>query len=233
MLLWERASGRRAAELRPGGGAVVEVQLVGGRLIVQHLCSHSARGSVTTVWRADELAAAGGGGGGCIARFGGWACLDPSGTRVYVQDGVELHCLHAHTGALQHALARPAPLAHWCASAMAASAAYVLSALSRADEESSDEEEAGEGGSEGSPGAHRVAVWRASDGSHLGTLDGLPWEPELLALHGHAAVCVAFDSPPPHALAFDLSALPGARASRGVALRACPRARDPVPPDPP
>jgi len=224
--LWLLRTSKCTSIVRPGGGAVLEVQLVGQRLVVQHLCAGAPGGSATTLWATGETTTAEGGSTpACLARFAGWACLDPTASRAYVQEVAHLRCVCTQQGARSHALARPAQAGSASVSALAVNALYVLSTLlyDEEDKEGDDEDDehahvqrqalhaAASASDAGGDGAHQLAVWRASDGELLGTIDGLPWEPEAVALVGHAAVCVGFDVPPPHILTYDLRAV-GARS---------------------
>lgn len=200
-------------------GPVVEVQLTGWRLVTQHLHVGAGQGRSTTLWDVHA--------GARLAIWDGWACLGPQSSRlpstgsdgvaarVCVQGPVQLSLYDTHSVRLEHVLRHPGQ-ERVCSSALAVSASYVISAIAPDSEEQEADDDVPAAG-------WHVAVWRVADGSFLGFLGPHPWEVETVSLLGHAAICLAYDNPPPHMVVWDLSRLPGARGCRS--LRPSPHAQ--------
>lgn len=206
--MWDKRGGT-ARRVLLHAGPVVEVQLVGWRLVSQHLHVGTGRGSSTTLWDVH--------GGARLAIWDGWACLGPQAAQVCVQGDVQLGVYDTLSARLSQLLRHPRQERSVC-TALALSSTYAVSATAP-DGELDDDEHA-------QPNGWYVAAWRLLDGAFLGFLGPHPWEVEAVSLVGHAAVCIAYEAKPPHVFVWDLSALPGARrAGGGSAVRpvACTR----------
>ncbi|KAG8467788.1 hypothetical protein KFE25_006840 [Diacronema lutheri] len=191
--VWDKRGGT-ARRVLLHAGPVVEVQLVGWRLVSQHLHVGTGRGSSTTLWDVH--------GGARLAIWDGWACLGPQAAQVCVQGDVQLGVYDTLSARLSQLLRHPRQERSVC-TALALSSTYAVSATAP-DGELDDDEHA-------QPNGWYVAAWRLLDGAFLGFLGPHPWEVEAVSLVGHAAVCIAYEAKPPHVFVWDLSALPGQR----------------------